>query len=343
MTIAEAIDKLISIALSEVGYLEKRSNNNLYSKTANAGNANYTKYGYEMHKIHPSVMDYPAAWCDAFVDWCFVQAYGIDTAKQLLHSFDDYTVQSSDYFKRKGNWFKSPQRGDQIFFTNKNGGICHTGIVYAVDNQYVYTIEGNTSSEPGVVDNGGCVRKKVYTLTYNRIAGYGRPDWSLVGDSVLDPYNTSLNKLIANGYITDKDTWNEFGDFINKALSIALIDNLTGGTWPSEEADKNIHWVQPCIISLCGKKIIDDKTQWLTNPDAHISKALALALVDNATGGMNNKYKNRSTDHWCRNCLDSLCDKSIVTELNIDVWNTNFEGTVTKGDFMILCCDAFKL
>lgn len=40
----KSIDKLISIAQDEVGYLEKSSNNNLYDKTANAGDKNYTKY-----------------------------------------------------------------------------------------------------------------------------------------------------------------------------------------------------------------------------------------------------------------------------------------------------------
>ena len=31
-----------------------------------------------------------------------------------------------------------------------------------------------------MVANGGCVRRKSYSLSYNRIAGYGRPDYSLV-------------------------------------------------------------------------------------------------------------------------------------------------------------------
>ena len=39
-----AIDKVIKIAQAEVGYLEKKSNSNLDSATANAGDANYTKY-----------------------------------------------------------------------------------------------------------------------------------------------------------------------------------------------------------------------------------------------------------------------------------------------------------
>ena len=42
---ANTHDKVINIALNEVGYLEKKSNAHLESKTENAGYANYTKYG----------------------------------------------------------------------------------------------------------------------------------------------------------------------------------------------------------------------------------------------------------------------------------------------------------
>lgn len=178
-----AIEKLLAIANNEVGYLEKKNGNSLYDKTANAGNANYTKYGYEMHKLYPATMDYPAAWCDCFVDWCFVQAFGKDKAMNMLHKFDDYTVNSAGYYKNNKEWYKSPKVGDQIFFTDSKGGICHTGIVYAIDNSYVYTIEGNTSSASGVVANGGCVAKKKYSLTYNKIAGYGRPNYELIKTS----------------------------------------------------------------------------------------------------------------------------------------------------------------
>ena len=43
----------------------------------------------------------------------------------------------------------------------------------------VHTVEGNTSSEPGVVANGGCVREKHYPLDSPVIAGYGRPDYAM--------------------------------------------------------------------------------------------------------------------------------------------------------------------
>ncbi len=179
-SIEAAIDAVINIALAEVGYIEKASGKNLYDKTANAGDKNYTKYGYEMHKIYPDVMDYPAYWCGSCVDWCFYKAFGVCNAKKVLcGDFDDYTVAAAQLYKNKGAWHTSgPKRGDQIFFTNGKR-ICHTGLVYAVDSKYVYTIEGNTSNGTTVVPNGGAVCKKKYILNNSRIAGYGRPLYSL--------------------------------------------------------------------------------------------------------------------------------------------------------------------
>ena len=157
ITEADCINKLITIAKEEVGYLEKRNGNldYLYTKTQNAGSANYTKYGYELHQLQPKNMDYPAYWCDAFVDWVVLQVVNrlnhtmAEAKKVLCGDFDDYTVYSANHYKKKGRWYTSnPKVGDQIFFKNSSG-ICHTGIVYKVDSSKVYTIEGNTSGASG--------------------------------------------------------------------------------------------------------------------------------------------------------------------------------------------------
>lgn len=174
---ANTVDKVLKIAEAEVGYLEKKSNSQLDSKTANAGKANYTKYGRDMHNIYPSVMDFPAAWCDAFVDWCFYKAYGVSNAKGLIGgNFNDYTPSSAQLYKNKNAWYSSPKVGDQIFFKNSTR-INHTGLVYKVDAKRVYTIEGNTSGASGVITNGGGVCKKSYALNDSKIAGYGRPKY----------------------------------------------------------------------------------------------------------------------------------------------------------------------
>ena len=182
-------EKLIETALYEVGYLEKswdaynKDPSIIYDKSKGAGKDNITKYNFEMHKIYPQTMDFAAAWCDAFVDWCFYKVFGIATAKALLGGgFDDYTVASAQMYKDKGAYHKGTSGiapGDQIFFKNDKR-ICHTGIVVVVDNTTIYTVEGNTSpqgSKPNVVANGGGVWTKEYPHGYDRIDGYGRPPY----------------------------------------------------------------------------------------------------------------------------------------------------------------------
>lgn len=175
------MEDMIRVALAEEGYLEKRTNDMLESKTANAGSNNYTKFGRDM-----GCNGQP--WCDAFVDWCFKKAYGTAEAKALLGGWSNYTPTSAQYFKNMHQWFTTPQRGDIIFFKNSQR-ICHTGIVLEVKNGRVYTIEGNTSGGSTLEANGGCVAKKNYPLGYNRIAGYGRPKYS--NTPVAVPSNTS--------------------------------------------------------------------------------------------------------------------------------------------------------
>ena len=45
-----SLEKMLSVARQEIGYLEKASNWGLDDKTANAGYNNYTKYEFYLHK-----------------------------------------------------------------------------------------------------------------------------------------------------------------------------------------------------------------------------------------------------------------------------------------------------
>ncbi len=149
------------------------------------------------------------------------------------------------------------------------------------------------------------------------------------------------DKLASLGYL-DKDVWKYYECDMPVSYGLALLDNITGGRWGSNEADTSIHWAQPVIISLCGKGIITDKQQYIdliTNA-ANMSNALCLALMDSVTGGMCKRYKDRKTDHWARNCLDSLCDKGIITTPEA---YTIFEAATSYGCFMGLVCNAFGL
>lgn len=191
-------EKLISVAKAEVGYLEKASNAKLDSDTANAGKKNWTKYARDLDALGDFYNGRKNGydWCDVFVDWCFVQAFGKETALKLLEAplkscgaGVKFSAQyyKGDLYKNAGMFHTSkPQPGDQIFFGTADTWQ-HTGLVVKVDSKYVYTIEGNTSGASGVVANGGGVAEKKYLLTYNRIKGYGRPDWSIVGGKVEEP------------------------------------------------------------------------------------------------------------------------------------------------------------
>jgi peptidoglycan hydrolase-like protein with peptidoglycan-binding domain len=183
---ANTANKLLAVAIKEIGYLEKETNRNLDSKTANAGDENFTKYARDFdtkYKTFYNGKKQGAQWCDIFVDWCFVTAFGEKAALELLgqpkKSCGAGCGWSADYFKKIGRFGKKPIVGAQIFFTNSKGEVVHTGIVEKVGTKYVYTIEGNTSSASGVVANGGAVARKKYELSYSRIYGYGLPKFEI--------------------------------------------------------------------------------------------------------------------------------------------------------------------
>ena len=146
-------DKVIAIAKAEIGYKEKANNSNLDNETANAGSANYTKYARDFDQKYPNWYNGKKngfAWCDMFVDWCFLTAFGYKKALELLcqpeKSAGAGCTYSYNYYNKKGQTGRIPKKGAQIFFGTP-GNFNHTGLVHNFDNNYVYTIEGNTSNQ----------------------------------------------------------------------------------------------------------------------------------------------------------------------------------------------------
>lgn len=167
----DAINKLIEVAEAEIGYLEKKSNDQLDSKTANAGSANYTKYWRD---IKPEWQGQP--WCAIFVAWVFMIAFGLDIAKKLLKHWPyTYCPDMEDYFKLKSN----PTVGDIVIFW-RGGEFAHTGIVTAVSGDRFETIEGNTSGASGIVANGGGVCRKSYYNSDLPGTKFCTPDYGIV-------------------------------------------------------------------------------------------------------------------------------------------------------------------
>ena len=246
--------KVINIALAEVGYLEKESRAELDDKTANAGDENITKYARDLDALgFYNGRKQGVAWCDVFVDWCFIQAYGKAAALALTcqptnakNNCGAGCKYSRQYYQKKGQLYKAPQPGDQIFFWSSDGStVSHTGLVYKVNGGKVYTVEGNTSGDSGVVANGGGVFKKSYPQTSSRIAGYGRPAYGVqtpsqtVGNAPESASSSQSPKYTTYTVKRGDTLWRIARAQLGKATRYKEIMSLNGmcsdNIWPGQK------------------------------------------------------------------------------------------------------------
>ena len=212
VTVEQAIQAVINIATNEIGYLEKASNSQLDSKTANAGYNNYTKYWRD---VYPSYQ--AQAWCAAFISWVFMKAFGLDTAKKLLKHWPYvYCPTLGSLFTKYAN----PQVGDIVIFY-RGGTFAHTGIVTKVSGDKFWTIEGNTSGASGIVANGGGVCQKSYYNSNLPGTKFCRPDYSIV---------TSINSNTSSSTPTTTPSKNylEYGDQGSDVKSLQQKLNKVG-------------------------------------------------------------------------------------------------------------------
>ena len=171
MTKNEAVQKVISVAVRNIGYHEVGNNRTKFTD----GSWDNQFYGWELSG---------QPWCDVFADYCYCEPFGITKGKQLTyqtHGGSALCSTSAQYYKNNGAFFSYPQPGDQAFFYN-GGGINHTGIVETVNgsnqNWTSFTcIEGNTSDQ---------VARRTYARGSSAVAGFGRPKWSVVTSDAQD-------------------------------------------------------------------------------------------------------------------------------------------------------------
>lgn len=201
MTIVEAKNKVIKIAKNEDGYLEKASNSQLDSKTANAGSANFTKYWRD---VLPEWNG--SYWCAVFIAWCFMKAFGLETAKKLLKHWPYvYCPDMERYFTLNAN----PKVGDIVIFWNaKKREFVHTGLVTKVSGDQFWTVEGNTSGASDVITNGGGVCQKSYYNSNLPGTKFCTPNYSLVKNTTSDSDSDVVKKQNTRAYIAQikKDT-----------------------------------------------------------------------------------------------------------------------------------------
>ena len=99
-------------------------------------------------------------WCAMFVSWCFF-IEGLLLAASTSKGFA-YTPAGAQWFKKKGRWTQTPERGHMVFFDFPNDSvkrISHVGIVTGVNaDGSIDTIEGNTDERGG--RTGGKVMRR---------------------------------------------------------------------------------------------------------------------------------------------------------------------------------------
>lgn len=200
-----SIQPIINWAENERNYTEKDSLTDLNDKTKNAGDDNYTKYSQEVDALgvfSAQVQGQP--WCATWVTDGFINTYGVNKGLDMLcqpnkNSNAACCGDAAEYYQKAGRWYTSPQVGDQVFFKTTKYQYAHTGIVTEVTDTEVTTIEGNTSSEKGVISNGGAVTKKHYPVGYSGFKGFGRPKYEAKQEKPeFEPYVVRLTAIALN-------------------------------------------------------------------------------------------------------------------------------------------------
>lgn len=275
------IQKVLDLAESYVGYLEKASNYRLEDKTANAGSANYTifakkydDYGFGNFQAQP--------WCAMAVTVIFYDALGYDKAAKILKPYA-YCPYGVNEWKRLGRWHDrigyTPQSGDIIFFSS-GAESTHTGIVRSSSGGRVYTYEGNTSDGSTLISNGGAFCAKSYATSYSRILGYGTPNWESIKEEEIDM--EELNALKERVETIDKSLTNAY-DIINKnfepriySLEHPMIYNYIDDNMP-EWAHEAVKWcVDKGIINGTGngELNLNDEKLWACTVIYRLSEIL---------------------------------------------------------------------
>lgn len=218
------------------GYLEKKSNAYLDDFKKNAGYNNYTKFARDINNWgQPGCQG--QAWCAVYQFWKLVKIKGITKALQIMGGGFYNCVSITNWAKKNGTWHSTPKVGALVIFRKGS----HVGDVQSFNSSRINTNEGNTSSEEGVVANGGAVRNKSYAINDPAIDGYVWIDWESYEDTAWKKTGTrvaTVNDLYVretpNGYVMGS---------INKR-TVVEIDGKTSGKWTHVKVDGiGIGWI----------------------------------------------------------------------------------------------------
>ena len=221
---------IVNVAASQIGYQEGANSTQLDGTLVANGN-NYTEYGRWWTAYSNSSYNHiNSQWCAMFVSWCaYVAGISSDivtyhqyTESQILpyknagRAYDWSTVQAGGY---------TPEAGDIVYFYSGAAGrtVNHVGIVTGFSNNYLYTIEGNTSGGAFTTDGGACANRSYYiTDTYVRYIC--RPNYS---------YTTGVKQVTASS-LNIRDAASSSGNYLGyfsqgERFNVLEVVNSTWG------------------------------------------------------------------------------------------------------------------
>ncbi len=223
-----------------IPYLEKRSAAYLDDFQRNAGYNNYTKFARDVNSWgQPGCQGQP--WCAVYQFWKLTKVLGLKTALQIMGDGFYNCRNVTRHAQSKETWKKAPKKGALIIFRNGS----HIGSVNKYDTQYVYTNEGNTSSTPGVVVNGGSCCNKKYKLNAPVIDGYVWIDYGAEEQTSTD----TAAKLNKTPKYVGKVTATELN-----VRSWAGKENPTIKKWPLLKKDN--------LVDVCDTIKAADGSNW---------------------------------------------------------------------------------
>lgn len=164
-------NEFLKVLASQYQLLDGSANMGLILEGGRSTGQYYSQWYAEI-KGYSNVDDWGKGtpWCACYVSW------GIDQVKESLSdvpkyaNVDDFMAYfSDDMWKAAGG---APIPGDLVFFdwiVNSEKNPQHVGVVLGVGDDFIYTIEGNSS---------GKVSLRRYDLDDPRILGYGVLPWS---------------------------------------------------------------------------------------------------------------------------------------------------------------------
>lgn len=217
-------------------YLEKRTEEYLDDFQKNAGYNNYTKFARDVNRLgQPGCQGQP--WCAEYKFWELVQVLGITKALKIMGGGFYNCASVMNHAKENGTWHTKPKKGALVIF--RRGA--HIGSVDSYDENYVYTNEGNTSSVPGVVANGGAVRNKRYSIGDSSITGYVWIDWG--EEASVEKWVTTGTRIstVDDLYVRESPNGYVLGQ-INAGDRVE-IDGTVSGKWTKVKvANIGIGW-----------------------------------------------------------------------------------------------------